>query len=101
MSELNGLPPRPWPTKKRVAWSARVNRALTTLGALPLPAKYAFWLTLLVLLLLAAGCATPSHNVTPSANPAPPRLSEPIPTEGYSSKVQKLFEDWLKRVTDM
>jgi hypothetical protein len=69
-------------------------------GSIP-PVKLAFALTLLVLVTLCAGCATPFQVGKPSVNPAPPRLSEPMPTEGYSSKVQKLLNNWLQRVTGM
>lgn len=92
-----------WPPRMRrhAAWSARAKAVRTKLRELPPPVKLACGLTLLVLMTLLAGCATPSPPVTPSSNPARPTLSEPLPEESYSSKAQRLIDSWLSPATGM
>jgi hypothetical protein len=72
------------------------------LNELPPSVRLLFGLTLLVLLGLLAGCGTLS--VPPSVearNPQPPQISEPLPSESYLSKAQKLIENWRNAVTGM
>lgn len=92
------LPPR----MRRVGvWSNRGKGVLMKLGDLLPPVKIACVLMLLVLTGALVACATPSPPVTPSSNPAPPRLSEPLPEESYSSKVQKLLQKLREAATAM
>jgi hypothetical protein len=56
---------------------------------------------LLALVIALAGCATNSPPSVPAVNPALPRLSEPLPSESYSSSVQKLIESWRNALTGM
>jgi hypothetical protein len=99
MSEPNGsylwLPP----TKKPAAWSKRVSAAWTTLRALPPPVRLGFVLTLIVLAGLLAGCAHNSPASQAAAIPAPPRLSQPLPSETYSGSAAKKLDDWRQRLT--
>lgn len=92
-----------WPvrTRKLAAWSERVSRVRMMLDGLLPPVKIACALMLLVLVTLLVGCATPSPPSVSSANPQPPRLSEPIPTESYSEKAQQLINSWRNAVTGM
>jgi hypothetical protein len=68
---------------------------------LPAPVRLASALMLIVLLALCAGCATNSPPSVPAANPAPPRLSEPLPLENYSDSARKLIESWRNALTGM
>lgn len=98
----NGSQLRQRQMKNRAAWNARANRVLTMLQDLPLAVRPALLLTLLVLVTLCAGCATPSAPPSEGArNPQPPQLSEPLPSESYLQQVQKLIESWHRAVTDM
>lgn len=100
--EPNGLPPWLLPIKRRDAWSVLGNRLRMLLGDLLPPVKIGFALMLIVLLGLCAGCATPSTPPTESArNPQPPLLREPLPSESYLHKAQKLIESWRQSVTGM
>lgn len=101
MYETNGRPLLPRQIPKRGGWSKRARAMLMQLLEVPYPVRLACLLTLLVLVMLLAGCATQSPPDALPKNPQPPQLSEPIPTSSYSSKVQKLFESWLQRVTGM
>jgi hypothetical protein len=98
----NGQPQPQRPTTKPGVWSALVNLLPTLLGDLLPPVRLAFALMLIVLLALCAGCATPSAPPTEAArNPQPPQLSEPLPSESYLHKAQKLIESWRNAVTGM
>jgi hypothetical protein len=58
-------------------------------------------LMLIGLGVLLGGCA---HNSPPSqaaVNPAPPRLSQPLPQESYSESARKKLDAWLGRLTGM
>jgi hypothetical protein len=55
----------------------------------------------LVLVTLLSGCATQSPPSVPPTIPQPPQISEPMPTESYSSKAFQLIESWRKRVIGM
>jgi hypothetical protein len=101
MYDLNGRLQQPQRIPKRGGWSNRANLVLMKLLEVPLPVRLAFWLTLLVLVTLLAGCATQSPPDAWPKNPQPPQLTEPIPTESYSSKAQRLIESWLQRATGM
>ena len=102
MSETNGQSPLQPPTKKPAGWSERGKALQTWLLDLPQPVRIASLLTLLVLALLLVGCATPSTTPTESArNPQPPQLSEPLPSESYLHKAQKLIESWHSNVIGM
>jgi hypothetical protein len=88
-------------TKTRGVWNALVRAVRIRLLQLQPAERLASVLPLMVLATLSASCATPSQPSSAATNPQPPRLSEPLPSEPYSSKVQKLIESWLQRVTDM
>ena len=58
--------------------------------------------TLMALVLLLAGCATrlpPSVVESPSL-PKRPELTQPLPSETYSSRAQSDIEGWQKKLTD-
>jgi hypothetical protein len=101
MYDLNGRPLQPQQTPKPAVWSNRANLALMMLLEVPLPVRLACWLILLVLVTLLAGCATQSPPDAWPKNPQPPQLSEPIPTDSYSSKARQRIESWLQRVIGM
>lgn len=63
--------------------------------------RLAYALPLMVLATQLASCATHSPPSNAATNPQPPRLSEPLPSESYSLKAQRLIESWLQRVTGM
>jgi hypothetical protein len=93
------LPPR---TRRAVALRGRVKARLTKLAELPQVVKLASVLTLIVLAALLAGCATPSSPPSEGArNPLPPQIREPLPTESYLQRAQKLIESWQNAVTGM
>lgn len=101
MSGWNGgRPPLPQ-TKTPAAWSGRARAAWTMLRELPPPVRMAFGLLLMVLAGLLAGCATNSPPSLPAANPAQPRLSEPLPSESYSDSARRLIESWRSALTGM
>ena len=102
MYDRNGMWREPLQIPKPAVWSRRVNAVRRKLADWPPPVKIACALTLLVLLTLCAGCATPSTPPNSAARvPAPPRLSEPLPSESYSQKAQRLIESWRASVTGM
>jgi hypothetical protein len=101
MYDLNGRPLSPRQIPRQGGWSKRAKAALMRLFEVPYPVRLGFLLTLLVLVTLLAGCATQSPPDQPPKNPQPPQLSEPMPTESYSSKALRLIENWLQRATDM
>jgi hypothetical protein len=101
MSDWHIRQSKPWQIERRCVWSERASLAWTTLKGLPVPAKLALGLILLVLLGALSGCATPSPPVTSPKNPSPPRISEPLPEESYSLKAQRLIDSWLKPATGM
>lgn len=98
---MSGRYPSPRRIQKRAAWSSFASEVLMRLLEVPYPVRLGFLLTLLVLVTALAGCATPSPPDAWPKNPQPPQLSEPIPTESYSSKALRLIESWLQRATDM
>jgi hypothetical protein len=98
MYEPNGLPQWLLPTNRLACLKERIGIAWTQLKTLPPPVKLACGLTLLVLLAFCSGCATKSPPAEWPKNPPPPQISEPLPQNSYSSKVQKLLEGWLQRV---
>jgi hypothetical protein len=101
LSASNGLPPWLLPMKRPAGWSERARAALTRLLNLPPPVRLACVLMLLVLVTLCAGCATSSPASAPAVNPAPPKLSEPLPSASYSDSARKLIETWRNALTDM
>jgi hypothetical protein len=102
MFDKSGKPLSQPQTQKPVVLRTRGNRPLTWLLDLPLSVRVGSLLTLLVLVLLLVGCATPSTMPTESArNPQPPQLSEPLPSESYLQQAQKLIESWRNAVTGM
>ena len=59
-----------------------------------------FGATLLALVLLLSACHTlPSKPCEMPPLPTPPALSEPLPSQTYSSRVRSDIEAWEKRVT--
>jgi hypothetical protein len=57
-------------------------------------------LTIVVLAASLIGCAAPSAPPSqPANNPAPPQISEPIPSESYSSKVESFLRSLRERLT--
>ena len=57
-------------------------------------------MTLLVLALLLSACTTqPQQPCETPQFPTQPALSEPLPLETYSKRVQSDTETWAKRVT--
>ena len=71
----------------------------TAQGPLLLRETLLYGLMLLALVLLLAGCATPS---SPPAewpkNPQPPQLKEPLPSESYSKRVDANIKSWAERL---
>ncbi len=59
-------------------------------------------LMLITLVLSSTGCATTSAPVPcpPVAMPAPPPISEPLPSQSYSASAQELIQAWRARLTD-
>lgn len=98
---LNGTNQRPSPMPKPAVWSKRARAVRMTLLLLPPPVRMSFVLMLGVLVTLCSGCATSSPPDQPARNPAPPKLSEPIPSESYLSKALRLIESWQSKPTDM
>jgi hypothetical protein len=101
MSDLNGRPLSPRRIPKRANWSNAGRVVLTKLLEVPLPVRLAFWLTLLVLTGLLAGCA--GLSTPPSETPRNPSLPPPQqsqPTEPYLSRVLRNIELWDKRLRD-
>lgn len=88
-------------TKKPAGWSVLGNLLRMLPVVLPLPVRLAFVLMLLGLVLLLAGCATNSPPSVGAANPAPPKLSEPLPLESYSNSARKLMESWRNALIGM
>jgi hypothetical protein len=101
LSELNGSRLLRRRTPRLARWSNAVKVLWTLLQSLPPPARPAIALVLLVLLGLLAGCATQSPPDAWPKNPPPPALSEPLPLNSYSSKVETLFKKWRERLTGM
>ena len=102
MSAPNGSQQRQQQMTRRAVWKERASRVLTRLRDLPPPVKYGFWLTLLVLALLLAGCATNSaqSSFTP-ANPAPPPTTLSERSETFSSSAQRLIQTWRSRLIEL
>lgn len=102
MFDWNGKRPSVLRTKRPAVWSA-LDRTLRILPlALPQSVRLGFVLTLAALALLLTACATPSGTPTEHAkNPPPPQLSEPLPSESYLNKAQRLIESWRNRVIGM
>jgi hypothetical protein len=102
MSDSNGKPAPPLRTKRPAVLSALDKVLLMLLRVAGLSVKPALLLTAIVLVLLLSACATPSSTPTePARNPQPPQLSEPLPSESYLNKAQKLIESWQNAVTGM
>jgi hypothetical protein len=102
MSETNGRLPSPPRMTRHGLWSERASPLRMLPLVLPLRVRLLSLLTLLALVLLLAGCATPSGTPTgPARNPQPPQLSEPLPSESYLQQAQKLIESWRNAVTGM
>lgn len=102
MSAPNGSQQRQQQMTMRAAWKERASRVLTRLRDLPPPVKYGFWLTLLVLALLLAGCATSSapSSFTP-ANPAPPPTTLSERSETFSSSALRNISEWRKKLIEL
>lgn len=98
---MNGRYPSPRRIPKRAVWSNFASEVLMKLLEVPYPVRLGFLLTLLVLVTALAGCATPPPPDALPKNPQSPQLSEPIPTESYSSKALRLLEKFRSAVTDM
>ena len=83
----------------------RLEQARTSavINATPprLDARGLLWLMLGVLLLSCSACATQSPVVTVAPNPAPPQLTQPLPTQSYLSEAQKLLQTLRKDATGM
>jgi hypothetical protein len=74
----------------------------TRLQRSPLFVMLGFVLMLFGLATLLSACGTLSTPPTePARNPQPPQLSEPLPSESYLQKAQKLIESWRNAVTGM
>ena len=99
--DWNGPQPRVKPRGKLASLRTRVNRLWTQQLAQVPPVRLGFLLMTLALLTLFVGCATQSPPESWPRNPQPPQLSEPIPTESYLSRAQKLIESWRSAVTGM
>jgi hypothetical protein len=58
---------------------------------------------LMALVALLSGCASslPISAVECPALPTMPSVSEPIPSQTYSTSAKKNIEAWLKRLTDL
>jgi hypothetical protein len=98
----NGKPLQLRRTTRLERWSNCASPAWMKLRGLEPPVKIACGLMLLVLLGLCTGCGTLSASPTEAAkNPQPPQLSEPLPSESYLHKAQKLIESWQNAVTGM
>lgn len=54
---------------------------------------------LLVLSLTACGTLSPPQAVECPTNPPPPALSEPIPQQTYSARVQQKLKNWHELLT--
>lgn len=102
MSAMSTKPQSLLQTRKPGALSGLASAGQTRLASLPRPVRLGSGLLPIALLVLLAGCATPSAPPTEAAkNPQPPRLSEPLPSESYLHKAQTLIESWRKHVTGM
>lgn len=102
MSVWNGQRQSQPQTQKPVVSKTRGNRLQTRLLDLPQSVRVVSLLIVLGLTLLFVGCATPSTTPTePARNPQAPQLSEPLPSESYLHKAQKIIESWQKSVIDM
>ena len=101
MYDSNGMPRPLRRTSNLSKCLNAVKEMWTRLLLLEPPVKLAFGLTLLVLAMLLSGCATQSPPSVVLKNPQPPQLSEPIPSESYLSKAERLIESWLNRATGM
>ncbi len=63
---------------------------------------FAIGLLLMVLAMLATGCASPPPPPSePLEKTQPPALTQPLPSVSYSKQAQALIESWQKRVIGM
>ncbi len=88
-------------TKTRGVWKGLVRAVRIRLLRLQPNERLAYALPLMVLATQLASCATHSPPSNAATNPQPPRLSEPLPSESYSLKAQRLIETWRSAVTGM
>lgn len=88
-------------TKRLERWSNAAKVLWMRLHGSPPPVRLGLLLMLLALVTLFAGCATPSPPDAWPKNPQPPQLTEPIDSQSYLSKAQKLIESWQRAVTGM
>jgi hypothetical protein len=94
MYEWNGRKPLPMQIVKRPVWSERVKALRTMLLELPQPAKAAFGLLLLVLVVSLMGCATTSAPPTTTPrNPAPPPSALPQSPPDYLGDAQRFISE--------
>lgn len=102
MFAMNGLWQSLKQTLTRASSKPSVKAARTKLQELPWGELLFYGAMLIVLLIALAGCAVPSTQPTePARNPRTPQLSEPLPSESYLHKAQKLIESWRSAVTGM
>lgn len=90
------------PTSKLARWANCAKIAWTKLQSLPPPVKGAFWLTLLVLVLMLTACATtslPSSEPARIPSPPPTRLSESSPD--YLQLARTTISEWRKRLQEL
>lgn len=94
-------PPRRRTVRLR-GWSERVSRALMKLADWPEPAKLAFALTLIVLAVSLAGCATTSApSSEPARNPSPPPTTLSESSETFSSRALRNISEWRKKLIEL
>lgn len=87
--------------KMLAGWKGLVRAVQIRLLQLQPSERLAYVLPLMVLATQLVSCAAHLPPSNAATNPQPPRLSEPLPSESYSLKAQKLIESWLQRVTGM
>jgi hypothetical protein len=101
MSATNGKSQSLRPMSKPAKQNACDKKPLTLRCLHPLFANLVYVLMLSGLGGAMTGCATTSPPSTPAALPAPPRLTEPLPSQSYSEKALQLIESLRQRVTGM
>jgi hypothetical protein len=99
MSATNGSYPLPKQTKTPGNWSERGRAGWMRLQKQLPHGRLLCVLMLLVLVAHLAACATNSPPSQAAVNPAPPRLSQPLPQESYSESARKKLDAWLGRLT--
>lgn len=99
MFNLIGMRQRPLQRPRRAGSSNAVNQLWTPLREPGLSGRSVYVMLLALLVASLAGCATPSPPDQQPRNPAPPRLSEPLPQSDYSSKVENFLRSLRERLT--